>query len=215
MVLWLCVCLGPRPPPRPQHFCPALDPRRIAAAPSSLPLGPHSPLAFAVGSSRLLVSSSTMQRRPWPHMASARHPCSASRTTSLPARAEPERGEGPIRVPSSTGTPLVQRALRACRGRFGSQGVTYASGNNTDPPMRLDVARARGMPSYACAVNNLVVQWKHMPLARHLGFDFRGSCTPLLTVLRVIEYPGASRNHDRLSLIEVTECAAGGRAAEV
>jgi hypothetical protein len=103
-------------------------------------------------------------------MASARRPCSASRTTSLPARAEPERGEGPIRVPSSTGTPLVQRALRACRGRFGSQSVTYASGNNTDPPMRLDVARARGMPSYACAVNNLVVQWKHMPLARHPGF---------------------------------------------
>lgn len=36
--------------------------------------------------------------------------------------------------------------------------------------MRLDVARARGMPSYACAVNNLVVQWKHMPLARQPGF---------------------------------------------
>ena len=43
MVLWLLVCLGPRVPPRPQPSAPALNPRRIAAAPSSLPRWPSLP----------------------------------------------------------------------------------------------------------------------------------------------------------------------------
>ena len=95
-------------------------------------------------------------------MASARRPCSASRTTSSPARAEPRDGEGPIEYGYAY-VPTSLARLHAARQR---QCVTYASGNNTGPPTRLDVARA-WIPSDACAVNNLVVQWKHMPLTRH------------------------------------------------